>query len=330
MEKPQTKTYTFYSDSVNFYKIEGKAGPDHFVEGYVATSDVDLLGDLITEKGLSDLLTQLKGKDIKVDIDHEAWKNRPTIIPVAKVVDARKDARGVWVKALLNKHTTRFNEVWGSIKDGFLNAFSFAYKAIKPTYKTLDNGAKIRVLDSLYLLNITFTGNPVNPMARMTDVFMKSLSDFNDYSEENVMSGEKPTHEPKTDAAPENAEMKSLTESVSKIQEQFKSLSEKVAAIEKKSAETEENKEADENKKEETGTENKEDASKETGEAEKSTETLAEVKSEIKSLKESLDKVLSAPQFKAMQSTMDAEKKQGEMAGEAEGKSATRPLDLLR
>ena len=63
--------------------------------------------------------------------------------------------------------------MWGSIKDGFLKAFSITF------YPVQKNGGLIKHLN---LVNITLTGSPVNPNATFA-VSMKSASAWMDTQE---------------------------------------------------------------------------------------------------------------------------------------------------
>lgn len=174
----QTTQYTFFSDSIAFARVETKSGESFYIEGYISTGEKDLYNDVITRAAMEDMVAQLKSKKVKLDVEHESWRGgSPNIVPIGMIEDARLDAKGVWVKAKLNSHSGRFTEVWSSIKDGFLDAFSIAYKATKAVKKNI-NGVVVRVLDGLELLNVALTGNPVNPECRMTSVFTKSLTEF--------------------------------------------------------------------------------------------------------------------------------------------------------
>lgn len=175
MESPQ---FIFTSDPIEL-KSEGE---NFFVEGYISTSDLDLVNDIVTKSCLMDMAEQMKNRVIKFDVEHESFRGKSnleretnkTIIPVAKVEDFLMDKKGLKVRAMLNPHSTRFNEVKGSIEGGFLDAFSIAYVPVKSIDQNKD-GQKIRLLDKINLLNIAFTGNPVNTEARMINVFAKSL-----------------------------------------------------------------------------------------------------------------------------------------------------------
>jgi len=178
MEK--TKTYTFYTDEVGYERIENKGGKDYYVTGYISTKDRDLMNDVVSEEALSSMLSQISHKNIKLDVEHEAWREEnPSIVPVGKIIEAKKDEKGIFVKAILNRAHSRFKEVWESVKSGFLDAFSIAFKTTNYVHKVVD-GVKTRVLNGVELLNVALTGNPVNPECKMTEVFTKSLKDMED------------------------------------------------------------------------------------------------------------------------------------------------------
>jgi len=162
MENPQ---FIFTSEPIEL-KEEDK---NFFVEGYVSTSDLDLVNDIVTQNCILDMANQMKSRSIKLDVEHESFRGltdvereiNKTIIPVAKVDDFLVDKKGLKIRGILNKHSKRFDEVKGSIKDGFLDAFSIAYV---PTQTKLENknGSDVRLLDKINLLNIAFSGNPVH------------------------------------------------------------------------------------------------------------------------------------------------------------------------
>ena len=175
MDQP---SFIFSSD-----KLELKSENENFyVEGYISTSDLDLVNDVVTKGCLLDMAEQMKNKTIKFDVEHESFRGKSNLdrevnktkIPVAKTDDFLMDKKGIKVRAMLNRHSSRFNEVKGSIEDGFLDAFSIAYVPVK-SVDEIREGKTIRRLDKINLLNVAFTGNPVNTEAKMTNVFLKSL-----------------------------------------------------------------------------------------------------------------------------------------------------------
>jgi HK97 family phage prohead protease len=168
--------------------LELKAeGENFFVEGYISTSDLDLVNDIVTKACMLDMAEQMKSRTIKFDVEHESFRGKDefemelnkTIIPVAKVDDFVVDKKGLKVRAMLNDHASRFDEVKGSIEGGFLDAFSIAYIPVKSAME-MRNGQEIRLLDKVNLLNVAFTGNPINTESMITTVFAKSLQYLKD------------------------------------------------------------------------------------------------------------------------------------------------------
>lgn len=167
--------FTFYTDTVS-WGIETKSNGERvpYVQGYVSTPEMDIYNDIVTQECLDDMLLQIKSGNIKLDVEHEAWRKSPKILPAGKIVEAKRDSKGIWIKAMINRYSPNFKSIWGSIKDGFLDAFSIAYKAVKAEEEIV-NGVKARILKKIELLNVALTGNPVNPECRMQAVFMKSV-----------------------------------------------------------------------------------------------------------------------------------------------------------
>ena len=198
------KSFTFFSESCTWNVVETKSGKKYFVEGYISTFDKDIYNELVTVEGMTDMLQQLKDQTIKLDLEHETWRNDEGEVhdhpknfnPVGKIIDAKIDDNGLFVKAEINKHSSRFKEVWNSIQEGFLDAFSIAYKPVRVIENVIEDSA-VRLLDSIDLLNVALTGNPINPCAKMTDVFTKSLSvQAKDIQEDITMEKKKVVAEP--------------------------------------------------------------------------------------------------------------------------------------
>jgi hypothetical protein len=172
--------FKYYSqDEFGFSEVALKGEKNYFVEGYVSTVDRDKSGEILDEEAQEDLARQLENETITMDLEHESWydddghilpKPKNTRVPVAKVVSVERKERGTWVKAMLNKNLTNFGEIWGSIRDGFLKAFSVAF------YPVAKNN---NVVSRLNLVNITLTGSPVNPNATFMAT-MKSASAYLD------------------------------------------------------------------------------------------------------------------------------------------------------
>lgn len=181
----KAEPYFFYTDNLDFEEIQTKGGNEHYITGYISTYDKDMVNDIVTPACMSDMLEQMKGRNIKLDVEHESFRGKDrietelnkTIIPIGRIIDAVQDEKGIKIKALLNTAHTRFREVWSSIKNKFLDAFSIAYIPISTAKKSI-SGEIIRMLDKVNLLNVALTGNPINTTAKMDEIFVKSLYEF--------------------------------------------------------------------------------------------------------------------------------------------------------
>lgn len=211
-----------FCSEISHKSEETKDGKKYFVEGYLSTSDLDLVNDIVTPNCLKDMLEQMSERIIKLDFEHEAFRGKSftetqinkTRLPLGKAVDRTNDEKGLKVKWELNSNWKKFddkgnivmtfNEVWASIKNGFYDAFSIAYIPISTAEKQLKDGKTARMLDQVSLLNAALTGNPVNTTAKMTIAFAKSLEYLNDQEKlkkgDDTMTEEK--DKPKDDANP--------------------------------------------------------------------------------------------------------------------------------
>jgi len=184
-------------------------GENFFVEGFISTSDLDLVNDIVTKDCIMNMAEQMKERTVKLDVEHESFRGstdlereiNKTIIPVAKIDDFLVNKKGLKVRAMLNKHVSRFREVKNSIKDGFLDAFSIAFIPVE-SKNELREGTEVRMLDKINLLNVAFTGNPVNTHSTMTNVFAKSL----EFLEDQKAKPKKPKPQPDPHKEPEDEE----------------------------------------------------------------------------------------------------------------------------
>jgi len=176
-DKSTDKTYFFYGSEL-------KSNEGDYVSGYISTGDLDLVKDVVTPECMADMIEQMKDRSIKIDVEHEAFRGNnkvekeinKTIIPIGKIESAVMESKGIKVKTKLNRFNKRYDEVKGSIKDKFLDAFSIAYIPEKVSTE-IKNGEKVRRLEKITLLNVAYTGNPVNTEAQFTDIMLKSMND---------------------------------------------------------------------------------------------------------------------------------------------------------
>lgn len=167
-------SYKFITDKISFKSENTSEGRKFYVQGYISTNDIDIYNDLVTPHAMKSMLKQLQDENVTIDYEHEAWRDDNSILPVGRIIEARLDERGLWIRAILNKASPKFKALWSSIKEGFVKAFSIAFKPLKTILKTIGD-MEVRVIEDLILINIAFTGAPVNKNALITDFDMKSV-----------------------------------------------------------------------------------------------------------------------------------------------------------
>ena len=257
-----------------------------YVEGYISTYDLDLVNDVVTKDCMLDMGEQMRSRVIKFDVEHEAFRGstdfereiNKTKVPVAKVEDFLIDKKGMKVKVVLNKHSSRYEEVKGSIEDGFLDAFSIAYIPTK-TKIIEKEGKTIRLLDKTTLLNVAFTGNPINTSASVTKVFAKSLEFLKEQEDNNHLSGTQ-------------IKLKEVKNMVDEEKETNEAEAVDESKQEEPETKDESKEESQDDSKEEATEDSKESGSEEDVEVKAMKVELAELKSEISEMKAILNKPL--------------------------------------
>lgn len=293
----EIKTFDFFiTKDLKFEEIEVKGGKDYYIEGYISTSDLDYGNDIVTDVCMDDMISQFESTEIKLDWEHEALKgdtklektiNR-TINPIGKIIETKRDEKGIWIKAILNKSNERFKEIWESIKSGFLDGFSIGYYPQEKVYKKNADGLMIRLLNKIKLINIALTGNPMNPNTTITNAFMKSL----EREDEKLYKGQSV-----------NTNME--TKDFSKLEEEIKSLKEEVKSKDSEMDKLKTEKKAMEEEKTDKEKADEEAKEKETEEAEKKSKeelksVIEGIKKENEELKSRMDKLEKTPMLKSL------------------------------
>jgi len=180
----ENRNYTYYAKFDNLEVIT-KGTKKCMVEGYISTTDKDLASEILSMSAQNDILDQVTDRLITFDAEHEVWfdkegneNSKPTSnIPLGKIVEAKIKGNGVWVKAEINQDNPRFNNIWDSIKKGFLNAFSVSFypvEAIKRKVGILTES----IVNRLNLINVSLTGNPCNTSATFTPIMKSAVNGF--------------------------------------------------------------------------------------------------------------------------------------------------------
>ncbi len=142
---------------VKTYKEGAKGDEKWYIEGYAATDDYDLHGDIITEDALraseNDLL-----ENSTVLYNHRDDQ------PIGKVVATRLERDGLWIKVLISKSEP---DIWHKITEGVLNKFSIGAKVLEATKDFVEDLGKVAtIIKSILLVEVSLVAVPANPKAR--------------------------------------------------------------------------------------------------------------------------------------------------------------------
>lgn len=163
-----------FTDGISLKEESG----EFYVEGIISTNSFDKQNEMVTSNALSRMVEQIKSGSVKLGYEHKEYlSGHPAIVPCGRFVDAEvkelaDGTSGVWARAILNRHSATWNELEGSIKNGFLDAFSIEFV---PTKRIgMPNGSIIT--DDLDFYGVALTGRPANPEAVLDNWYVKSLS----------------------------------------------------------------------------------------------------------------------------------------------------------
>lgn len=175
-------------------RIEKKGETEEIhLDGFISTTDQDLVDDVVTKNCLESMKEQILNKNLKLDIEHEAFRGESVEekeinkakIPAGRMYDATVESIGasrfgLRVKSVLNSFRSDFENIKGNVMNNFLDAYSIAFIPTKIDHKEV-NGKSVRLLDDVVLLNVAMTGNPINTTAQNREIFMKALDSIEDY-----------------------------------------------------------------------------------------------------------------------------------------------------
>lgn len=126
-------------------------------EGYASTfGNIDDTRDII-EKGA--FAESLKQREPKVLWQHDMWQ------PCGKLIDAREDDKGLWVKVQLTLATTLGNDAYEFVKAGVIDSLSIGFRCTVHEY---DHDEDIRTIKEVELFEFSLVTIPANREAIIT------------------------------------------------------------------------------------------------------------------------------------------------------------------
>lgn len=145
-------------------------GEKWYIEGYAGSTELDLVGDIITEEAFKKSEEDLLNNST-VLFNHDPEQS------IGKVEDAKATSEGLWIKVLISKTVP---DIWQKIKEGVINKFSIRGKVIDAVKRFMKDIKKVvNVINELYLIEASLVALPANPEARAIRWYIsKSLDDF--------------------------------------------------------------------------------------------------------------------------------------------------------
>ena len=314
----QPRTF-IYASEFEPVEVITKGHKSYYLEGYFSTIDRDLSLETVTKSAQMDILDQVLNRTVTLDAEHEVFyddKGNPKYKPsssiaLGKVVYAEMRPQGVWGRVELNPHIERFNNIWKSALKGFVNAFSVAFIPLQAVKKKV-NGIMESFVERLNLVNITITGNPMNPAAGFIPIMKSAANLLNDTylenKEESLMSNKTRIKSDEKDDSKETAETKEeeakeLEELKKKADDDYDSLTDEEKEKLKKKADEEAKEKEEEDLKKKA---DDEDAEKDKDDKEDSVKTKAiirELQAKLKTLENKVTSLENKPIMKSRIST---------------------------
>ena len=150
-------------------------GNKWFIEGYAGSTELDLVGDIITEDAF-------KGAETDLINNSTVLYNHDPEQPIGKVESTKATKEGLWIKALISKTAP---EIWQKVKEGVLNKFSIRGRvenAVKRFINKIGDvvvDKVVNVINEIYLIEASLVALPANPAAKALRWYIsKSLQDF--------------------------------------------------------------------------------------------------------------------------------------------------------
>ena len=145
-------------------KVATVEGDRREISGYASTFlNEDLQADRMLPGAFAKTLSERGGR-VPLCWSHD-WNE-----PIGRLVEAREDGKGLYVRALMAS-TTRARDAVSLVEDEVIDSMSIGYETVKSSY----NG-QVRELSEVKLFEVSLVAIPANPEALITGV--KGLDDY--------------------------------------------------------------------------------------------------------------------------------------------------------
>lgn len=142
------------------FELRADEGEEGIVSGYASTftSKPDSYNSIVIPGAFSETLAKGLSR-VKV-----LWNHNPDE-PIGKLLEAREDSVGLWVRYKLSLGIQKAKDIYTLIKDGVIDSMSFGFSILDDEYK--DGVWKIKKVELWDVSPVTF---PANQEAMITGV----------------------------------------------------------------------------------------------------------------------------------------------------------------
>ena len=177
-EKTKQMTISFPVDIVKKYEKSG----DRILEGYCATTDLDLADDIITAEAFKKSEKDLE-KNSTVLYNHDMG------FSIGRVLESTFDRKGLFIKVLISK-ANDVEDIWQKITEGVLNKFSIRLRIIDKEVKFVEALKRaVTYIKEMLLLEASVVTVPMNPEARSVGWYISKSIEFAEKGGNIEMSG---------------------------------------------------------------------------------------------------------------------------------------------
>ena len=161
--------------NIDIVKAQTDSVGDRVIEGFAATGDLDLQGDLITPEGLRSGAETLQKSGILL------W-NHTDGQQIGEILKAVVQDGGIWIKARLKAASEELkplvDRVWSWVKEGIISKFSIQGSA-KVSTKDYLKGNSLNFLTKMNLFEASLVLLPANTKAQLFKWYVqKSFSSY--------------------------------------------------------------------------------------------------------------------------------------------------------
>ncbi len=158
--------------SKKYVAKDASGNEKHYLEGFAATDDFDMHGDIISKEAMKKAASHLEENSTVLFNHHDDQ-------PVGRVIESRfiEKQGAIWVKILISSTVP---DIWQKIKEGVLNKFSIRGDVVRVVKKFVaDLGVVANVIEEMILAEVSLVSVPANPGAKAVRWYVaKALREF--------------------------------------------------------------------------------------------------------------------------------------------------------